>query len=155
MTRSLCLAVGAAPLICTFPRENSTATKWCVSTSRLASGPGWQRCQTNPIRTAMECPKADDLTRHSTSKAASLSLEDSIPGVLNELLKDDLSYCELWFLFQFQNWPAQERPLGVQSWQQHMGSTKPFRKGAKPEEETSFLPCGKQSSVIYYLIQQL
>ena len=117
VTRSLCSAVGAAQSICTFPRENSTATKWCVSTSRLATGPGWQRCQTNPIRTAMECPKADDLTRHSTSKAASLSLEDSIPGVLNELLKDDLSYCELWFLFQFQNWPAQERPLGVQSWQ--------------------------------------
>ena len=34
-----------------------------------------------------------------------------------------------------------------------MGSTKPFRKGAKPKEETSFLPGGKQSSVIYYLDQ--
>ena len=32
-----------------------------------------------------------------------------------------------------------------------MGSTKPFRKGAKPKEETSFLPGGKQSSAIYYL----
>ena len=141
MTRSLCLAVGAAPLICTFPRENSTATKWCVSTSRLASGPGWQRCQTNPIRTAMECLKADDLTRHSTSKAASLSLEDSIPGVLNELLKEN--YELLLIIVIFLNFNSRTDKHKNDLWEFKVDSNtwvrlNPSGKGPSPRRRQAF-----------------